>query len=517
MLDSAVPTKFSIPWGNAAGPSYIRVIPKNSQIGIQDGAASLADGYPPLTMLNIGAGGVPPFGQDTNGILKQVTQWNQWQAAGAPIYWDATYSTDIGGYPKGAVVVATTLLGSFWQSTINNNTSNPDAGGANWVGFTPISLYAIDVGAVNAASVTLPITITAITDLTGRAIRIKKISSTNTGAYTLTANSFTASVIHSDGSPVVTGELPANGIFSVVFDGSSFQLQSVSAAGFVTSPQLQVQAGNYAVDVGSANAVVVTLSPVPASLASLQGAPIRIYKSANGNSAGVTLTLNGFAAKNIVHGDGSALLAGELNGYGTFTVVYDGASFILQSCANTAIALPNGSIASTKYGALSITNSAIGAQQVANDKLDVMPNSTLKGNYSGGTNTPGDLTVVTVVQMFANAGIHLRTSYYSSAVSLAGALVFIFTHNIGGDPTKYEAQVRLICTATDAGYDVGDVIPWNSVMPDNLGRLSTVSHNADGNTSNCFTASGVNVSHKSTRANTQLTNSKWNIQMEVKY
>ena len=80
-----VPPKFQIPWGNAAGaPSYIRPIPQSSQIGIQNCAASLTDGFPPLTFIAQSAGGCPPFGQDFNGILQQLSKWSRWNGMGTP-------------------------------------------------------------------------------------------------------------------------------------------------------------------------------------------------------------------------------------------------------------------------------------------------------------------------------------------------------------------------------------------------------------------------------------------------
>src|ERR1700733_10951473 len=99
MLQSSSPPKFPIPWAASAGIPYIRSIPVPSQIGLQNGAASLTTGFPPLTFTPAGAGGPPPFGEDFNGILKQITQWSQWQAAGGPIFYDSAFATAIGGYP----------------------------------------------------------------------------------------------------------------------------------------------------------------------------------------------------------------------------------------------------------------------------------------------------------------------------------------------------------------------------------------------------------------------------------
>lgn len=133
MQASGIPTKLPIPWANSAGSGYIRTVPQASQIGIQNGAASLTDGFPPLNFLPTASGGVPPFGQDFNGILKLVTQWLQWTQAGAPIAWDSSFSSSIGGYPSGAVVLSATTPQLWWLSTSDNNVTNPDAGGAGWV------------------------------------------------------------------------------------------------------------------------------------------------------------------------------------------------------------------------------------------------------------------------------------------------------------------------------------------------------------------------------------------------
>ena len=134
MQDSGIPAKFPIPFAASAAAANIRAIPQASQQGVQNGAASLTDGFPPNCFSPISAGGSWPFGQDFNGLLKQVTQWLQWGQAGAPVKYDASFSAAIGGYPAGALLSAATL-GKFWLSTVDNNTSNPDASGANWLPF----------------------------------------------------------------------------------------------------------------------------------------------------------------------------------------------------------------------------------------------------------------------------------------------------------------------------------------------------------------------------------------------
>src|SRR5882757_8166258 len=134
MQVASSPPKFPKVWGQNAGDPFIRPIPVDSQIGINAGFASLNDGFPPLTMTPIPAGGVPPFGQDTNGILKQITQSIQWEQAGGGYFFDAAFATAIGGYPAGAILNSAVVLGRQWMSLVDNNLTDPDsAAAAGWV------------------------------------------------------------------------------------------------------------------------------------------------------------------------------------------------------------------------------------------------------------------------------------------------------------------------------------------------------------------------------------------------
>lgn len=130
MQASNQPSKIQIPFANSGNK---QPIPIPSQIGTEDGRASFTDGFPPLTRTPLAAGGKPPFGTDMNGILFAVTQVQQWQSAGGLFSYDADMSTAIGGYPRGALLVKADGSG-YWQSTVENNTSNPDTGGAGWSG-----------------------------------------------------------------------------------------------------------------------------------------------------------------------------------------------------------------------------------------------------------------------------------------------------------------------------------------------------------------------------------------------
>ena len=152
MQSSNIPTKIQLPFAKNAGGAYIRTVPVASQIGILAGAASYNDGFPPLNTVPPSAGGVNPSIQDMNGILNELSALLQWYSAGGPISYDATFQTEIGGYPKGALVQSAVLVGVIWQSTTENNVTNPDTGGAGW-----IQAFAPPAGSVFAyAGTTLP-------------------------------------------------------------------------------------------------------------------------------------------------------------------------------------------------------------------------------------------------------------------------------------------------------------------------------------------------------------------------
>lgn len=137
MKASDIPPRFEIPFAASAGGPFITYpIPKTSQIGVSAGRASLTDGFVPLNMTPIGAGGVPPFGQDMNGLLKQTTLWSQWQGAGGPVPWDSSFSVAIGGYPAGTILAAANS-GYLWYCTVDDNLTNPNLNGAGWA---PIAL-----------------------------------------------------------------------------------------------------------------------------------------------------------------------------------------------------------------------------------------------------------------------------------------------------------------------------------------------------------------------------------------
>ena len=131
---SSVPYKFQYVWGQNAASGFVTdPVPATTSAP----AASQSLGFPPATAEPTAAGGTPPNINDVNGALFYVTSWTQWLQAGFPVQYDATFQTNIGGYPNTALIGSVAYPGVVWQSTADNNTSDPDTGGANWQQYPP--------------------------------------------------------------------------------------------------------------------------------------------------------------------------------------------------------------------------------------------------------------------------------------------------------------------------------------------------------------------------------------------
>jgi len=150
MQISGAPQQLVEAWANGDS-SKTNPIPVPSQQGITPGAASWTDGFPPLCAEPLASGGIPPAKADMNGGLYQMSAVDVWMCAGAGFIYDSAFSTSIGGYPKGSRVLNSSGTG-YWRSIIDNNTSDPDTGGAGWIpdtsGAAVASVYASTQNAI---------------------------------------------------------------------------------------------------------------------------------------------------------------------------------------------------------------------------------------------------------------------------------------------------------------------------------------------------------------------------------
>lgn len=123
------------PFGAEATAGTINVIPDERPSGAAPQLASWSLGFPLITMTYPGAGGLPPFGQDMNGVLNAISQHTVFLGGGGQYKWSSAYVMAFGGYSLGSIVQANDGLNSY-VSLINNNSddfnSSPGVIGTSW-------------------------------------------------------------------------------------------------------------------------------------------------------------------------------------------------------------------------------------------------------------------------------------------------------------------------------------------------------------------------------------------------
>lgn len=99
------------------------VIPEKYETSMESNQATWDQGFGQITMLPVSAGGLPPKGQDFNGILNQMCETIVHISKGGVFKLSADYATAINGYPKGAILQSEDEK-KYYQSLIDNNKVN---------------------------------------------------------------------------------------------------------------------------------------------------------------------------------------------------------------------------------------------------------------------------------------------------------------------------------------------------------------------------------------------------------
>jgi hypothetical protein len=133
-MSTPTPPVIPQPFASDAGPSFINTIP---DVSADPQLADYQSGFKPLTFQPVGSGGVPPLGQDFNGILNAITAHLFALQGGSLQAYDVDVATAIGGYNKGAIVSMANGEG-YWINLVDDNATDPEAGGAGW---QPIYMY----------------------------------------------------------------------------------------------------------------------------------------------------------------------------------------------------------------------------------------------------------------------------------------------------------------------------------------------------------------------------------------
>ena len=227
---------------------------------------------------------------------------------------------------------------------------------------------------------------------------------------------------------------------------------------------LQAQAGNWAVDTGTANAVVIALTPALTSYSAATGIPIRIKKVNIDNTGAVTVNVNGLGAVPILsnHGGGN-LTAGQLNGGGVFDIIYDGTNFQITSdrvvpqgtISNSQLAsMPPNTVKSNLTGSnaqpadnttaqiAAAVGPLIPAGTITNAQQANMPANTVKANFTGAAAAPANFTTLQMAQ-----ALPANSLTNAQRVQMAAGTV---KANLGGS-TANEGDVTLAALLAGLG------------------------------------------------------------------
>lgn len=122
------PYMVKIPFCNTGNKNAIQL---TQQAGQDPEDATYQEGFPPVTMLNEDAGGLPPKGLDFNGIFYELSSPIAHYCRGDRIQFDATYAAAIGGYAKGWVVASNDYQKDY-ISLVDNNLADPNGTNTTW-------------------------------------------------------------------------------------------------------------------------------------------------------------------------------------------------------------------------------------------------------------------------------------------------------------------------------------------------------------------------------------------------
>lgn len=129
MQKTNAPFKYTVPFAMSGARNTVPTTPPSSPSS--PALAAYSTGFPAATMEPIASGGVPPFGQDFNGLYYDATNALLWKQAGFVYGFDSGFAgnSNIGGYPAQSLLSRADGKG-LWINTVDNNATNPDASGA---------------------------------------------------------------------------------------------------------------------------------------------------------------------------------------------------------------------------------------------------------------------------------------------------------------------------------------------------------------------------------------------------
>lgn len=216
---------------------------------------------------------------------------------------------------------------------------------------------------------------------------------------------------------------------------------------FAQAADLQSQAGNYALDTGSANNYVAIVSP--ALTAHEVGMPI-VWKAANSNT-GASVFNDGVGTGNLLTPANAALSAGMVIAGGIYVAVWDGSNFYLENPWVLAIAEAFASGAAStaqsnaeSYAAGQAANALSAAESYTNTQLAqyaLLNSPTFIGNPQAPTQAfdTNNNTLATMAALFAAmcSGLLSGNGYVKIPLSNGGTLIVQWGSGPANGPVSF--------------------------------------------------------------------------------
>lgn len=147
-------------------------------------------------------------------------------------------------------------------------------------------VYAADGGASDAYAISLPVAPDAYADILGLPISFKA-NTVNTGAATLNVNTLGAKTIKKFGTQDLDdGDIKADQIVTVIYDGTDFQLQSLSLGDVLKPTIVELPVGNSVLNLATGDGQAFFRVPDTMNGMNLTGVAAAVY------TAGTTGTLD---------------------------------------------------------------------------------------------------------------------------------------------------------------------------------------------------------------------------------
>ena len=227
----------------------------------------------------------------------------------------------------------TALTGGGSTVTASTTNGNIKVNGSEQVVYT--HPYVVDTGVANAYIATYSPAYTSY--FAGMTVRFKAVNA-NTSGSTININGLGVKTIYkSTSTALVTGDILANQIVEVVYDGTNFQMipDNTLQLNNKVNTNDYVRAEGYAVDTGAVNAYVMTVSPAPTTYIAGE---VFNFKAVNANTGVSTLNVNGLGVKTLKKDVSVDLVTGDILAGQIVMCMYDGTNFQIIPSFNAQLA-----------------------------------------------------------------------------------------------------------------------------------------------------------------------------------